>query len=332
MEYILDISHHQSPSAIDYDKLAKQVSLVIIRTQYGSATIDKYYQTHYAEFQKRNIPTNAYAWVRGTSIADMEQEATDFYNRTKQFNPSFWWLDVEEKSMNDMRNGVSAYIKKLRQLGAKKVGIYVANNLYKAFNLKVEEADAVWIPSYGVNNGKQNRKPDFPCHIWQYTSVGRVDGYNGSLDLSVLVGDKPLSYFTGGFAEMASNVQPQQLDSYDGKLTRGERGENVRQLNLWLKELEYTTKTDDLYDQYTEAAFKLFLKSQGLPEDTVYTSPIGDLLVKAIEDRKKLLTVDNIPVKNLLMYRMAKFVDTSNPEVIKQLRADGYLLVEVPSN
>lgn len=199
MGYILDISHHQPPNKINYDKLAKQVDLVIIRTQYGSLTIDKYYKTHHKEFQKRGVPTAAYAWVRGVNVKDMEVEATDFYNRTKDLNPTFWFLDVEEKSMADMRKGVSAYIKKLRQLGAKKVGVYIANHLYVSFNLNLAEADAVWIPSYGRNDGfiSGSKKPGFPCDIWQFTSTGRLDGYNGNLDLNILNSNKTIDYFTG---------------------------------------------------------------------------------------------------------------------------------------
>lgn len=198
MGYIIDISHHQDPSKMNYDKLAKQVDLVIIRTQYGSSTIDKYYKTHHTEFKKRGIPTAAYAWVRGISLDDMRQEARDFYNRTKEFNPCFWFLDVEEESMKDMRSGVSAYVDELRKLGVTKIGIYVAHHLYKKFNLDLDEVDAVWIPRYGPNNGKMHdMKPNYPCDLWQYTSKGRLDGYSGDLDLNRLTGTKPLSFFTG---------------------------------------------------------------------------------------------------------------------------------------
>jgi GH25 family lysozyme M1 (1,4-beta-N-acetylmuramidase) len=194
---IIDISHHQDPSKMNYDKLAKQVDLVIIRTQYGSKMLDRHYKIHNREFQKRGIPTACYAWIRGVSIADMKKEATDFYNRTKEFNPCFWFLDVEEKSMSDMRSGISAYVAQLRKLGAKKVGIYIAHHLYKDFNLNLNEADAIWIPHYGKNDGTINSKPQFSCDIHQFTSVGRLDGYNGNLDLNRLMGTKPLEFFTG---------------------------------------------------------------------------------------------------------------------------------------
>ncbi|HPU44427.1 MAG TPA: hypothetical protein PLS98_09465, partial [Dictyoglomaceae bacterium] len=83
----------------------------------------------------------------------------------------------------------------LRELGAKKVGVYVAHHLYKTLNLKIEEFDAVWIPRYGTNDGTPQKKPDYPCDLWQYTSKGRLDGYNGDLDLNCLTGTKPLEYF-----------------------------------------------------------------------------------------------------------------------------------------
>lgn len=208
MALIIDISHHQPPSSINYDKLAKQVDLVIIRTQYGSNTIDRHYKTHHQEFQKRGIPTAAYAWIRGSSVADMEKEATDFYNRTKKFNPVFWFLDVEEKTMSDMRKGTSAFLKKLRSLGAKNVGIYVGHHLYKSFNLDLSEADAVWIPHYGSNNGTVNSKPAYPCDIHQYTDKGKLDGYGSYLDLNRILSDKELEFFTGKMKEEIKEEKP----------------------------------------------------------------------------------------------------------------------------
>lgn len=197
MGHIIDISHHQDPKKIDYDKLAKQLDFAIIRTQYGSRLIDRHYKTHHKELHKRGVPTAAYAWVRGINIADMEKEATDFYNRTKDLNPTFWFLDVEEKSMADMRAGVSAYVRQLRKLGAKRIGIYIGHHLYRSFNLNLDEVDAVWIPHYGRNTGKVDSTPAYPCDLHQYTSKGRLDGYNGNLDLNRLMRGRAIEFFIG---------------------------------------------------------------------------------------------------------------------------------------
>src|SRR5699024_12592993 len=99
MKLILDVSHHQVPSKMDYDALAKQIDLVIIRTQYGSNLIDRYYKKHHEEFQRRGTPTAAYAWVRGVSENDMKVGEREFYNLTKKFLKTIWLLVVEEKSI-----------------------------------------------------------------------------------------------------------------------------------------------------------------------------------------------------------------------------------------
>lgn len=204
---ILDISEWQPPASINYDKLVKAVDGVIIRIQYGSNYIDKHYKTHINEFKKRGVPIAVYAWVRGSSHSDMETEATDFYNRAKAYNPTFWWLDVEEKSMSDMRGGVEKYRTKLKSLGAKKVGVYVANHLYASFNLDTAKFDGIWIPTYGSNNGQYNgSNPTATSNydIHQYTSNGKLSGYNGSLDLNRIV-RKGFDYFFGGASSSESN-------------------------------------------------------------------------------------------------------------------------------
>lgn len=196
---IVDISEWQTPATINYDKMAKALDGVIVRIQYGSNYVDKHYKTHIAEFQKRGIPVAVYAWVRGSSNSDMEKEAADFYNRAKAYNPTFWWLDVEEKSMNDMRTGIEKYRAKLKDLGAKKVGAYIANHLYAGFNLDTAKFDGIWIPTYGANNGQYNgSNPTATSNydIHQYTSNGKLNGYSGPLDLNRIV-KKGFDYFFG---------------------------------------------------------------------------------------------------------------------------------------
>ena len=194
---IVDISEWQEPKNINYDVLAKNVSGVIVRVQYGSNYIDKHYKTHINEFKKRGVPIAVYAWVRGSSYSDMEVEANDFYQRAKEFKPSFWWLDIEEQSMNDMRGGCEKYRQKLKSLGAEKVGCYIANHLYQAFNIDVVKFDGLWIPTYGRNNGLyegSNPTSTNNYDIHQYTSNGRLQGYNGVLDLNRIV-KKSFEYF-----------------------------------------------------------------------------------------------------------------------------------------
>lgn len=202
---IIDVSHHQSPSAINYDTISEHADHVIVRTQdadYG----DKAYKTHHKEFNQRGVPTAAYAFVRGRNDTHMVNEAKMFYDRTKEFDPTFWWLDVEAVTHPNMRHGVSVYLNEMRKLGAKKVGLYIAHHLYKRLNLDVSEADAVWIPHYGSGSATSDSKPNFPCDIHQYTEHGRLPGYNGNLDLNRIISNKKLEYFTDGEASKKKTV------------------------------------------------------------------------------------------------------------------------------
>ena len=209
---IVDVSEYQSPSAINYDTFAKQVDHVIVRTMDADYE-DKVHKTHHKELQKRGVPTAAYAFVRGQNDNHMVNEATMFYNRNKGNNITMYWLDVETVSHPNMRHGVSIYINKLRELGAKKVGLYIAHHLYEQLNLDTSEADAVWIPHYGSGSATADSKPNFPCDIHQYTEHGRLPGYSGNLDLNRLMSSKPLEFFTDGKASKIKPVPVKQSTS-----------------------------------------------------------------------------------------------------------------------
>ena len=106
---IIDISGWQRPSEINYDILSKNISGAIVRVHGGNQITtendasytngtDKAYKSHIAEFQKRNVPVAVYAYVSGKSVEDMEKAAEAFYNSASPYNPSYYWLDVEEKT------------------------------------------------------------------------------------------------------------------------------------------------------------------------------------------------------------------------------------------
>ncbi|EOT51490.1 MULTISPECIES: glycoside hydrolase family 25 protein [Enterococcus] len=186
---IIDISEWQRPDQINMAQLAPQVTGVIIRVQYGLTKEDDFFKEHLHAFQKYQIPCAVYAWVRGGSEEQMAAEARAFYERAHAFDPVFWWLDVEEHSMPDMRRGCEVYRQTLKQLGAKKVGAYIANHLYSQFNLDTTKFDAIWMPTYGRNTGIfEGSLPTATTRydLHQYTSTGHLAGYDGALDLNRL--------------------------------------------------------------------------------------------------------------------------------------------------
>jgi len=81
----------------------------------------------------------------------------------------------------------------LRRLAGKdiRVAIYVANQKYDDWAFDYSRFAYVWIPYYKKN------PPSHPCDLWQYTRTGSLPGIGVNVDLDVLNGDKPLSYFRG---------------------------------------------------------------------------------------------------------------------------------------
>ncbi len=305
MKNIIDISQHQDPSKMNYDKLSKQVDLVIIRTQYGSKTLDRHYKTHHTEFKKRGVSTAAYAWIRGVNIADMELEATDFYNRTKDLDPVFWFIDVEEKSMNDMRSGVSAYIKKLRALGARKVGVYIAHHLYKSFNLNLSEADAVWIPNYGTNTGQIKSTPSFPCDLHQYTSVGRLDGYNGNLDLNRILNGGTIEFFIGQKETVKTpNPEPNSANTIIYTVKTGDTLSAIAtKFKTTVAKLAELNNIKDIHKIYPEQKIKV-PNTSTTEETIIYIVKNGDHLSEIAAKYKttvdKIVKDNDIKNKNLI--------------------------------
>ncbi|HEM3177930.1 TPA: glycoside hydrolase family 25 protein [Streptococcus suis] len=199
MKPIIDVSAWQRPSEIDYDTLSQNISGAIVRIQSGShmknentATdengLDKAYDTHIKEFQARNIPVAVYAYVTGNSIDSMKEEARSFYEAAHKYNPTFYWLDVEEHTMDDMNGGVEAFRKELESLGAKNIGIYVGTYFMEDHSINVDKFDAIWIPTYGDDSGYYNAAPntDLDYDLHQYTSRGYVNGFEYHLDLNLI--------------------------------------------------------------------------------------------------------------------------------------------------
>lgn len=200
---IIDISGWQRPEEINYDILSQNISGAIVRvhsgTQHTEANdaafingVDKAYKNHISEFQKRNVPVAVYAYLAGTNKEEMEKAAEVFYNSASPYNPSYYWLDVEEKTMADMNDGVEAFRAKLESLGAKNIGIYIGVYFMQEHSINTENFSAVWIPSYGTDSGYFEATPntDLDYDLHQYTSKGKIAGFEHHLDINLISTDK----------------------------------------------------------------------------------------------------------------------------------------------
>lgn len=199
---IIDVSEWQG--IIDWNKvIADDVTLSIIRVQHGSAHQDLKYMENLQKCISAGGKYAVYAYFAATSTSDAQQEARDFYNRTQKVvagkqQPIFYAIDVESIEMSgdvtQMRAGVEAYMSQLNALGVpdNKIVLYIANHLYDKFNLNVARPGAIWIPSYGQNDGilANSLKPTHPYDLHQFTSKGSVKGISGNVDMSAEPSEK----------------------------------------------------------------------------------------------------------------------------------------------
>lgn len=199
---IIDVSEWQG--VIDWNKvIADDVTLSIIRVQHGSAHQDLKYMENLQKCISAGGKYAVYAYFAATSTSDAQQEARDFYNRTQQVvagkqQPIFYAIDVESIEMSgdvtQMRAGVEAYMSQLNALGVpdNKIVLYIANHLYDRFNLNVARPGAIWIPSYGQNDGTlaNSLKPTHLYDLHQFTSKGSVKGISGNVDMSAEPSEK----------------------------------------------------------------------------------------------------------------------------------------------
>lgn len=203
---IIDVSEWQG--VIDWNAVVSDdVTLSIIRIQDGSSHQDLKYMENLQKCISAGGKYAVYAYFRGTSTADAQQEAKDFYERTQRVvagkqQPVFYAIDVESTEMggnvSQMRAGIEAFMSQLNALGVPdhKIVLYIANHLYNSFNLNTARAGAIWIPSYGQNDGSivNSTKPTHPYDLWQYTSKGRVSGITGNVDMNTEPSDKFKAY------------------------------------------------------------------------------------------------------------------------------------------
>ncbi len=219
---IIDVSGWQLPSDIDYDTLSANISGAIIRVFGGSQItadnnaahttgIDKSFKTHITEFQKRSVPVAVYSYALGRSVAEMKEEARIFYENASPYDPTFYWIDVEEVTMKNMDAGVEAFRKELKKLGAENVGIYIGTFFMAEQSISVDKFDAVWIPTYGDNSGYYNAAPqtDLSYDLHQYTSNGWVSGSSGLLDLNQIspVSDNPKAIYEKLFGPIKEKTE-----------------------------------------------------------------------------------------------------------------------------
>jgi len=186
MKPIIDISAWQPPTHINYDRLANEVSGVILRVAYGTRA-DIHFATHYRELRARGVPIGAYHYIveYKTVTEQITTAMTALGDRKLQLG---FWVDVElEPNATPLRAVTAvAYTREIETRLGYKAGIYTSASMWRSIfgsSNPLSDRD-LWVAYYTTGN-----TPILPTgwstwKLWQHTSNGRLDGYAGDLDVN----------------------------------------------------------------------------------------------------------------------------------------------------
>lgn len=192
----IDISKWQA--GIDLSKI--DTDFVICKATEGVGYTDKYCDKLYQQAKKLGKKLGVYHFarpdLRNTAIA----EADWFVRETKGYHKeAILILDWESGDLDNVTWAKQWLDRVYEKTGVKPV-IYMSASVMSSYDWSsVANADyGLWVANYGSNNGTAQESvfDRYPLKywkfyaLWQYTSVGRLSGYSGNLDLNYFSGDK----------------------------------------------------------------------------------------------------------------------------------------------
>ncbi len=211
----IDISVWQKPSSINYDELAQNIDFAILRagfTGYGTGESlykDDAFDTHYMELHRRGIPIGAYWYSCANTKEEGIQEAKKCIEIVKDktlLYPIF--MDVEDNhhqrptSKAILTDTVIAFCETIEQAGYY-VGIYSSSSWFGTeLDLERLAPYDLWVAQWS------EREPSIRKGIWQFTSKGRLKGYNENLDCNYAYKDYPAIMKSAGLNGLNTSGNP----------------------------------------------------------------------------------------------------------------------------
>ena len=238
----IDISHHQKGidlGAIDTD-------FVICKATEGNGYTDEMCDTFYQKAKSLGKKLGVYHFARPDLGNSAEAEADWFVKETLGYHKeAMLILDWESGNLQDTTWASTWLDREYSKTGVRPV-IYMSASVMRSANWgDVVAGDyGLWVANYGSNDGTAqdsvfDKYPlkywDFYA-LWQYTSVGRLNGYNGNLDLNYFSGDSSAwDKYAGGSPSSSKPSNPVETKSTDdlareviaGKYGNGEDRKNA---------------------------------------------------------------------------------------------------------
>lgn len=225
----IDISYYQN--GINIANL--DVDFVVCKATEGVGYVDECCDKFYQQAKKVGKKLGVYHFARPDLGNSAETEAEWFLKNIKGYiNEAILVLDWERGNLNNP-NWVKAFCDKVKNETGVKPIVYMSASPANSYDWSsVIKGDyGLWIASYDSNNGQANKAPNsgkwpFYC-MWQYTSKGRINGYNGNLDLNYFYGTKEAwDKYAGGSPSTGNTSKPAEksIDELAQEVIQGKYG------------------------------------------------------------------------------------------------------------
>ena len=238
----IDISHWQE----GIDLGAIDVDFVIIKATEGNGYTDEMCDTFYQKAKSLGKKLGVYHFARPDLGNSPEAEADWFVKETLGYHKeAMLVLDWESGDLTNVAWAKAWLDRVYSKTGVKPVIYMSASVMHGADWSSVVKADyGLWVANYGTNDGTAQESvfDRYPLKywsfyaLWQYTSKGRLNGYNGNLDLNYFSGDDTAwDKYAGGSPSSSKPSNPVETKSTDdlareviaGKYGNGEDRKNA---------------------------------------------------------------------------------------------------------
>lgn len=191
------------------------VDFAIIKATEGIGYADKYCDALYQRAKAQGKLLGVYHFARPYLSGNTpEGEADWFVSRVKKYvKEAILVLDWEAEHISDT-NYAKRFLDRVFQLTGVRPLLYSSSSVINSYNWAevVNGNYGLWVAQYGTDNGQPQQEPVVKYWsfyaLWQYTSRGRVAGYNANVDLDYFYGDKKAWLQYAGANDSTKPVEP----------------------------------------------------------------------------------------------------------------------------
>lgn len=291
----IDISEFQTVT--DWNSVAKSVDFVIIRV--GTTTglnndnfrKDKKFESHFEGAKNAGFPIGIYYYSGANTLSGFQKNATECVEYLNGKNVDYpVYLDVEQSTgqMSLGKSTLTSYILsalKIISNAGYKAGVYANQDWFNNYvdGSAIRNAGySTWLARYP--SAKYAVEPsgyDYSSNydIWQYSSVGKVSGISGDVDVDVSYVD----FRTSDFKD--DPIAPYPRPTGNPLIQKGAKGDYVRWIQYTLGvQLGYSIGSagvDGDFGSATDSAVIEFQRDNGLEVD----GQVGPITITKIVEK-----------------------------------------------